>query len=64
MGTHGYFRPMVFIVKPLSNYAKPGTPFIRLFWLSFTKITAFHEQLCEHCTEMILIMVKSHLLHF
>lgn len=38
MGTHGYFRPMVFIVKPLSNYAKPGTPFIRLFWLSFQKL--------------------------
>lgn len=64
MGTHGYFRPMVFIVKPVSNNEKPGTLFIRLFWLSFIKITSFCEQLCEHCTEMMLIMVKFHLLHF
>lgn len=58
------FIPTVFVVKPLSNHTKPRTPWHKDFLLSFVIITSFYEQSSEHCTELILIMVKFQLLPF
>lgn len=58
------FRPMIFVMKPLSNHTKPRTPWYKDFLLSFVIIASFREQLCEHCTELIQTMVKFRLLPF